>query len=76
MTNIQEMMNKVAENYSSKINDPIKEKILYGQALTFKTVSGRFFQINVTESRTPSNPYIYLKEKVNGKSKRIPKTEW
>lgn len=76
MTNIQEMMNKLAENYSSKINDPIKEKILYGQALTFKTVSGRFFQINVTESRTPSAPYIYLKEKVNGKSKRIPKTEW
>lgn len=76
MTNIQKMMNRVADNYSSKIKDPIQDKALFGQALTFKTVSGRFFCINITESRTPSAPYIYMKEKVNGKFKRIPKSMW
>ena len=68
---------QLAENYAKKIIDPIEEKVMYGQAMTFKTVSGRWFRINITENRnSTSNPYIYLNEVVNGKSKRIPKSEW
>ena len=77
LTNIQKMMVKLAENYTKKINDPIEEKVMYGQAMTFKTVSGRWFRINISENRVNnSNPYIYMNEVVNGKNKRIPKSEW
>ena len=77
LTNIQKTMVKLAESYTKKIEDPIEEKVLYGQTMTFKTKSGRWFKINISENRVNnSNPYIYLNEVVNGKNKRIPKSEW
>lgn len=77
LTNIQKTMVKLAESYTKKIEDQIKEKVSYGQAMTFKTISGRWFKINISENRANnSNPYIYLNEVINGKNKRIPKSEW
>lgn len=77
LTNIQKTMVRLAESYTKKIEDQIEEKVLYGQAMTFKTISGRWFKINISENRVNnSNTYIYLNEVVNGKNKRIPKSEW
>lgn len=77
LTNIQIEMNKLAESYSKKIDDQIKEKEFFKFAMKFVTESGRIFNINISENVCNRNKnFIYLKEVVNSKQVRIPKSEW
>lgn len=77
LTNLQIEMNKLAESYSSKLGDQIKEKEFFKFAMKFVTESGRTFNINISENiRNRNKNFIYLKENVNGKQIRIPKSEW
>lgn len=76
MTNLQKTMENLATQYTEKLGEEIAEVELYTKALSWKTTSGRKFTINISESRTPSAPYIYLNEVIGKKRVRIPKNQW
>lgn len=76
MTNLQKTMENLATQYTKKLGEEIAEMELYAKALSWKTLSGRKFTINVSESHTPSAPYIYLNEVIGRKKVRIPKNQW
>lgn len=73
-------MRKILNRYTEKKGLEIEKEEIYKCAVAFYIVGGGELRCNVTDSAyacnsKPSN-YIYLKSIVNGKSKRVPKSEW
>lgn len=73
-------MRKIVESYLQKSDERITCIEIYGMAVNVKTESGREVSITKAEgcmARTvEKRNYFYMKEKVNGKWKRIKKEEW
>ena len=73
-------MNNVLEHYTEKIGETITEKEIYTYCVWVKTESGREFQASKADGCRSAyynvRNFIYLKELIDGKAKRIKKSEW
>jgi len=67
----------IAIRHCIKIHEDIEMLEIYGAEVIAITVSGRRFIVDCTENIRSNNAnYFYLKERVNGKRVRIPKSNW
>lgn len=73
-------MSEIIEHYASKQGEVIVEKEIYKYAVYAKTETGREFIATKANGCRSGHynirNYIYMKEVVNGKQKRIKKEEW
>lgn len=73
-------MRRIVERYLQKSNEQIIYVEIYSMAVSVRTESGREVSITKAEGcmarTTEKRNYFYMKERVNGKWKRIKKEEW
>ena len=77
--NINTAQRDMLERYTAKIGETISEIEVYEQAIQATTTTGRKLFANITDiySRERNlTKYIYLKEEINNKQVRIPKSKW
>ena len=70
---------EIITRYCKKIGEEVDSLEIYECAVVAVTKSNNTYIANISEnSRAMSNisKYTYLKQKINGKQIRIPKTEW
>lgn len=74
------MMGEILEHYASRHGEVIEEKEIYTYAVYVRTKSGRELIATKADGcgsrHINVRNYIYLKEIVDGKQKRIKKEEW
>ena len=74
------MMGEILDHYTSKHGEIIEKKEIYTFAVIVYTKSGRKLKATKANGCRSSHfnvrNYIYLKEYINGKQKRIKKEEW
>jgi hypothetical protein len=77
---LNKAMAEVLKRYTQRHGLEIKEIEIYECGVAINTEGNQRFSMNITESsyacnRQPSD-YMYMKTTINGKQKRIPKSEW
>lgn len=72
---INQMIKDVVLGYCKRHNEEVEELQIYEQSVIAKTTSGREIIGNITYGMVKKD-YIYLKEEIAGKQKRIKKSEW
>ena len=73
-------MNEILEHWAKRHGEVIKEKEIYTYAVKIKTESNREIIATKADGCRSGHfnvrNYIYLKERIGDKSKRIKKEEW
>ena len=77
---INKKMQEIFIRYAKKHNYEIKTIKIYSKALLVETTTGKQFALNISDCSRMTNrnisDYFYMKIIINGKQKRIPKSEW
>jgi len=77
---INKPMQNIIKNYVEKQGFEIEVMTIFGMGITVDTICGKHFSVNISDCSRMTNrnirDYFYMKTTVNGKQKRIPKTEW